>query len=441
MARPSESHPNHCLASNEVVRLAGLIRSSEATVVPRESDRLAGVRSAIDGGRSWLLVGLTVTFFYLAWTLLTLMHGSAQDFIHVGRSFVQQSQASPVISGYADRYRYDGEIGYDGQFMYFIALDPVHARYYVDYPPYRYTRILYPLLSGTLGLHDPNLVAYMLIAVNLAMIALGTLVLGAWLRRRGVSAWFAVVYGFYPGIFITLQRDTSEIMAYSLAIVAIYLFDYGPRWRLLLSAAFFSLAALTRETTLVFAGIWALGALLAGDGGLATRIAINWRRFLAFGTVAFGPLLAWKAFLLVSMGSLGLEGVLSPVPFGGVYYLVRHEVEMEQLRTVVVPGFLCLGAAILAILAGVRRVEIWALLANSLLYMAFLASPTFVDISSSARVTVPIALAAALAVPYLPQRTKPWFWAAAALWLAPMIYWLMIPALTGLEHLIVHGGA
>jgi hypothetical protein len=407
----------------------------------RQSDRLGWVRSAVAGDRSWLLVGLTVTFFYLAWTLLTLMHGSAQDFIHVGRSFVERSQASPVISGYADRYHYSGEIGYDGQFMYFIALDPARARYYLDYPPYRYTRILYPLVAGALGNHDPYLVAYALIAVNLAMIAIGTSVLGAWLRRRGVSAWFALVYGFYPGIFITLQRDTSEAMAYSLAIVAIYVFHYGPRWRLALSAVFFSLAALTRETTLVFAGIWALGVLLASDRTLAARVAINWRRFLVFVVIATGPLLAWKIFLFASMGSLGLDGVLSPVPFGGVLHLVRHEVDMEQLRTVVVPGFLCLGAAILAILAGVRRVEIWALLANSLLYMAFLASPSFEDLSSSARVTVPIALAAALAVPYLPQRAKPWFWASAALWLAPMIYWIVLPVLTGLEQLIVHGHA
>jgi hypothetical protein len=416
-----------------------LIRSSEAAAVQPESDRLEWLRSALDGPRSWLMVGLAVTFFYVAWTLLTFAHSSPRDFIHVGRSFVEQSQASQVISGYSGPF--DGTIGYDGQFMYFIALDPVHARYYVDYPPYRYTRILYPLVAGTLGNNDPNLVPYTLIAVNLGMIALGTLVLGAWLRRRGVSAWFALVYGFYPGIFITLQRDTSEAMAYSLAIVAIYLFDYGPRFRLLFSATFFALAALTRETTLVFAGIWALGILLAGDGTLKSKIATNWTTFLVFAAIATGPLLAWKAFLLISMGSLGLEGVLSPVPFGGVYYLARHEVEQEQLRTVVIPGFLLLGAVVLALLAGVRRVEIWALLANTLLYMAFLANPSFVDISSSGRVTVPIALAAALAAPYLPQRSRPLLWASAALWLAPMIYWLVLPVVFGLEHLIVHGSA
>jgi hypothetical protein len=415
-----------------------LIRSSEATADEGKNNLLEWIRSAVDGRRSWLLVGLTITFFYVAWTLLTLMHGSAQDFIHIGRSFVERSNASAVISGHADRYHYDGDIGYDGQVMYFIALDPARARDYIDYPAYRYTRILYPLLAGAVGFHDPDLVADALIAINLAMIAIGVSVLGAWLRRRGVSAWFAAVYGFYPGILVTLQRDTSEIMAYSLVVVAIYLHDYGPRWRLVLSATFFSLAALTRETALVFAGVWAVGVLLSGDGALAARIAANWRKSLVFMAIAFGPLLAWKVFLLVWLGSLGLAGVLSPVPFGGVHYLVRHMVEMEQLRTVVVPAFVCLAAAIFALIAGVRKVEIWALLANSLLYMAFLSPAAFEDLSSSGRVTVPIALAAVLAVPSLSQRTRAWFWASAALWLAPMIYWVVLPVESGLQHIVQH---
>jgi hypothetical protein len=415
-----------------------LIRSSEATADEGKNNLLEWIRSAVDGRRSWLLVGLTITFFYVAWTLLTLMHGSAQDFIHIGRSFVERSNASAVISGHADRYHYDGDIGYDGQVMYFISLDPARARDYIDYPAYRYTRILYPLLAGAVGFHDPDLVADALIAINLAMIAIGVSVLGAWLRRRGVSAWFAAVYGFYPGILVTLQRDTSEIMAYSLVVVAIYLHDYGPRWRLVLSATFFSLAALTRETALVFAGVWAVGVLLSGDGALAARIAANWRKSLVFMAIAFGPLLAWKVFLLVWLGSLGLAGVLSPVPFGGVHYLVRHMVEMEQLRTVVVPAFVCLAAAIFALIAGVRKVEIWALLANSLLYMAFLSPAAFEDLSSSGRVTVPIALAAVLAVPSLSQRTRAWFWASAALWLAPMIYWVVLPVESGLQHIVQH---
>src|SRR5262249_27469938 len=157
----------------------------------------------------------------------------------VGRKFVATSQASPVISGNANRYHYDGDIGFDGQFAYFIAVDPERARYYMDVPAHRYTRILYPLLARALALRDPDLVPYTLIGLNLAMIALGTLVLGAWLRRKGVSPWLAAVYGFYPGAFIALQRDTTEIMAYGLVILAIYLYDFGTPRRVMAPAAIF----------------------------------------------------------------------------------------------------------------------------------------------------------------------------------------------------------
>lgn len=412
-----------------------MIQSTQAAVSRRASGVLDWVRSAVDGGRSWLLVAVAVTFIYVAWTLLNL--SSPQQFIHVGRAFVERSHASQTISGFTG-YRFDGNIGYDGEFNYFIALDPVHAAPYIDYPAYRYTRIVYPLLAGVVGGHDPDLVADALIAINLVMIALGIAVLGAWLRRKGASAWLAAVYGFYPGVHIALQRDTSEIVAYSLAIIAIYLYDFGPRWRLVLSAIFFALAALTRETTLVFAAVWGVGLLMSGDAALRVMIAANWRRFIFFLAIAFGPLLVWKLFLRLWLGSFGLQGVLSPIPFGGLHFLIRHEVEMEQLRTVVVPALLCLAAAIFALWAGSRRLEVWGLLVNAVLYMTFLSPATFDDFTSSARVTVPIALAAVIAAPYLHQRARPLFWAAAALWLTPMIFWVLLPVESGLQLLIVH---
>ena len=414
-----------------------MIRSREATVGRSAGDLVDSVRSAVDGRGSWLLVGLTVTFFYVAWTWLTLMQASAQDFIHVGRFFVERGHASQTISGFTG-YRFDGNIGYDGEFNYFIALDPTHAAPYIDYPAYRYTRILYPMMAGILGGHDPVMVANALIAINLVMIALGIAVLGAWLRRKGATAWLAAVYGFYPGVYVALQRDTSEIVACSLVIIAIYLYDFGPRGRLYLSALVFALAALSRETILVFAYVWSFGFLLAGDGVWSARIRANWPRFVLFLAIAFGPLLAWKVFLYVWLGSLGLQGVLSPIPFGGLHYLVRHEVEVEQMRTVVVPALLGAGAAIFAIWKGVRRLEVWALLINGILYMAFLSPASFDDFTSSARVTVPVALAAVLAAPYLTQRARLWFWAAAALWLTPMIVWILLPVEAGLQGVVLH---
>ena len=81
------------------------------------------------------------------------------------------------------------------------------------------------MTARLLALGRPELVPFALIAVNLIMIGIGTAALAALLRRRGFSPWYAAVYAFYPGVLITLQRDTTEIMAYGLVAVAIYLFD------------------------------------------------------------------------------------------------------------------------------------------------------------------------------------------------------------------------
>ncbi|HXJ81902.1 MAG TPA: hypothetical protein VMS64_24860 [Candidatus Methylomirabilis sp.] len=397
------------------------------------SHSLTLARSWPNGKLGWWLVGFVVTLVYVAWTLVTLRHASPHEFIRVGRQFVGASQASPVISGNARRYHYDGDIGFDGQFVYFIAVDPERARYYLDAPAYRYTRILYPLLAGTLALRNPDLVPYTLIGLNLGMIALGTSVLAAWLRRKGASPWLAMVYGFYPGLFIALQRDTTEIMAYSLVALAIYLYDFGTRWRVPASAAVFALSLLARETAAVFAALWAADALLAGKGRLTARMTVNWRPAAVFLGLAVGPLLAWKAVLFFWLGSFGFERVLTPVPFGGaVAQAARHQLDMEQIRTIILPALLCGGAALFALFRGSQRVEIWALLVNVGLCVVFLGAPSFNDISSSGRVTLPVALAAVLCVPYVSGRALGWFWASAALWMAPMVNWLMIPTAKGL---------
>src|SRR5206468_11699444 len=100
------------------------------------------------------------------------------------------------------------------------------------------------------------------LAGHLRMLGVGAGPLAALVRRRGLSPWYAAIYGFYPGVLITLQRDTTEIMAYGLVAVAIYLFEARRRW--FWSAIVFALAILARETAAIFAIGYAAALLLAG---------------------------------------------------------------------------------------------------------------------------------------------------------------------------------
>jgi len=375
---------------------------------------------------AWVVTGIVV-LAYALWLGAALRHASPQDFIHLGRILVNKSQASAAISSRAASYRYDGDIGFDGQYAYFLAVDPLNAPSYMDSPAYRYTRILYPMAARALALGQPDLVPASLIFVNLVMIGVGTAALAAWLRRRGTSAWYAAVYAFYPGVLITLQRDTTEVMAYGLVAVAVYAFDFARRG-LLWSAILFALAILTRETAAIFAIGYAVAVVLSGTGSWRERLRQNWSRAALFVAIWALPIGFWKIFLRWWLGSFGLDAHIEHLPFAGIaswYPWVPGQV--EEVRIVVIPAVLCGIAAAWAIIRGIRRVETWLLLANVVVLVVLLERPAFNDISSSGRITIGVVLAAVLSLPYLGVRLRAWIWAAAVLWLTPMLFWFALP--------------
>jgi hypothetical protein len=345
---------------------------------------------------------------------------------------VNKSQASPAISSRAGSYHYDGEIGFDGQYAYFLAVDPVNARFYMDSPAYRYTRVLYPLAARVLASGRADWVPWTLILVNLAMIGVGTAALAAWLRRHGASAWYAAVYGFYPGVLITLTRDTTEVMAYGLVALAVYLFDRGRMESrgggLLPAAMVFALAILTRETAAIFAIGYALAVLASGRGAWRQRLSQNWRRAALFVAIWAVPIALWKLFLRFWLGSFGLDAHIERVPFLGIAsWYPWNSGQVDEVGIVVIPAMLCGIVAAWAIIRGIRRVETWLLVANVLILVVLLESPAYNDISSSGRITIGVVLAAMLCVPYLALRLRAWIWAAAVLWLTPMLFWFAIP--------------
>src|SRR2546430_5783840 len=156
-----------------------------------------------------------------------------------------QRHASSVIKP-DPAYPTESASGYDGQFFYYLALDPVNARYYMDASTYRYTRILYPLVARALALGRPDLIPVTLFLVNWLALAGGTLAVATWLKRRGLSPWFALLYGFYPGLQFALARDLSEVMAYSLVALAILVFDMAGRSAVTLCSSRFAPPRLSR---------------------------------------------------------------------------------------------------------------------------------------------------------------------------------------------------
>jgi hypothetical protein len=406
------------------------VHATDDVEQPVTTNREAQRRQRLPGLRdSTWAPAMVVLLLYLAWTASFLVSGhDVRQLILVGRKFAAQSSASAVIDRTirADaHFPYGPVVGYDGQFAYFIALDPVNARSYIDRPAFRYARIGYPMAARLLAVGQLALIPWTMVLINLLALAGGTWALAAWLRRRGASPWLALVYGLYSGLFVAFQRDLTEPLAYGLVTLAIYLFDYGGSRRVMWAGGCFALALLTRETVVVFLAVYALAVLFEGEraGGWQTSIRSHWRPALVFVTVAVGPYLAYRAFLLAWLGAVGIRTDLVPqlVPFGGL--LALWPLNGEQWRTVVVvivPALICAALGIWALWRRSLTVEVWALLANVLLFVVLLPAPDFVDFGGTGRIATGVVLAAILCAPAfgrLGRGSRWWIAICAALWL------------------------
>lgn len=349
--------------------------------------------------------------------------GDPRDFIVIGSKFIHRAGPSTVIKP-DPSYHYLPN-GYDGQFAYYIAVDPINARYYIDDPAYRYTRILYPITARLLAAGQPALIPYTLIAINWLALGGGTLALAAWLRHKGCSPWFALVYGLDPGLYISLQRDLNEPLAYALVALGVYLFDFGGRRRVIWAALSFALAALARETTTFFALVYGLALLFASEEGKgwSARLAANWRQAALFLGLALAPLALYKGFLLLWLKSAGLSSDNSPVfiPFQGILSLWPWETnQTAAVICIIAPALICAGMGLWALWKRSWPVELWALLTNILLFVVFLAPASYVEIVGSERVTIGVVLAACCCLPCFDRLTgkkRWWYWSSSILWL------------------------
>ncbi len=372
----------------------------------------------------WSVAGVVLAF-YVLWIAAYVASGhSPQDFIVLGSTTVRQSTASPLIR-YNPSYHYTDRLGYDGQFCYIIALDPARARFYMEWPAYRYTRILYPMLARLLALGQPTLIPYTLVLINLLAVPAGTLAIAAWLRRRGRSPWLALIYGFSMGLFVALNGDLTEPLAFAFVALAIYILDFGGPRRVLWAALCFALAILTREVTAVFAVLYGLALLFRGSTRQTWRSAVSasWRRSGLLLGVSLAPFALYKLFLLVWLGDLGVppEVRFEIVPFAG---LIAHwpwnGLQIVVVDSVVLPALIC---AVMGVRALVRRpwcVEVVALVANVLLFVVLLPAASYTDHFAAARLTTGVIVAALYCVPVfdsLAGRRRLWLLASTLLWM------------------------
>jgi hypothetical protein len=224
-----------------------------------------------------------------------------------------------------------GNRGYDGQYYYRIARDPLGGTYGLDKPAYRYQRIGYPLLAWLAALDRRERIAAALVLVNAAAIAVGVLLVALLLRRNGASPLYALPFALYAGQVGSFWRDLAEPTAFALVAWALLLLRPDRTWPAALALL---AAALTKETALLFA--------LA----LALHYAVR-ARWRALGTVVALvalPYALWQLILWLTLGQTGVAGADHPrmLPLGGLTGVRGAHQLIFDLLAVVLPAALCL---------------------------------------------------------------------------------------------------
>jgi hypothetical protein len=424
---------------------------AHAFAIPRALKRERIGERAARIASPWTAAAI-VAAFYMLITVPGLAWNPYQ-FVNIGHQYYNKGTSSTIIKQHArplhgsDRA---ATIGYDGQFYYFLAVDPVHGRDYMDAPGVIYSRIGYPMTARALGGGNPTLIPYMLVLVNVLAAIGGTLAVAFFFRRHSLPPALALLYGFYPGLILAVLRDLTEPLAFGLAAAALLVFDWHSKRRLLGSAALFGMAMLTRETVALFPAILALG-LLVGAG-----TASSWRERIRFGNLvraatfaelAFVPLLAWRHVLTTA-----LPHATSQEPFvGGEHHVVGgaagaaltalvpfHAIakqwpwagaDVTDLLTVILPALVWSGIAIVLLR---RKLTLGPLfvLANVAVFVVFLPTPIAVDYGSLGRASIGVLLAALLTLPqattYLEDRGR-LVRSTLALWSLPL--WLVLAIL------------
>lgn len=189
--------------------------------------------------------------------------------------------SAPVVAGDAfvgpDRPRdlavvHEDSTGYDGQFVYRLALDPFtreRTAYGItlDNPTYRQQRLGLPLAAWAVSRTGvPTSLA--LILVNAAALLAAAWAGAVLARRLGRHALWGVLVALSPGLVVAVTRDLTEPLQIGLLLLGLVAWT-GRRTPLTTAAAVaaFTASALTRETTLAVLaglGLWETYRLLRG---------------------------------------------------------------------------------------------------------------------------------------------------------------------------------
>lgn len=258
-------------------------------------------------------------------------NGNYSGMLSISKEFYE---ANPLFTGREDIRRtlaIEEDAGYDGQFMFYMAFDPLMRRFaddpeqygrVADAPAYRYGRIGFSWLTHVVAIGDWRAFPTVMITIVGLSLALGAVGLARLAQANGMPATMGLLVLLVPGFWQSVQVVLPEPLAAALLVAG---FLATTRERYVFAAICFAFAILVRETVTLVALCLAVGMWQRGNRAFALR----WLAAIVL------PVACWRLYIgSVLYPAIGVTAfVQNPgdltVPFKGMFTLVSKALSGE----------------------------------------------------------------------------------------------------------------
>jgi hypothetical protein len=289
---------------------------------------------------------VAVLFGVVIGNRLTTYQGNATGFVLFGKHFrrdVHPPKGARIGSPY----------GYDGQFFYLQATDPLLLKdstvngFRRANEAFRMQRMAYPLLAFVFAGGQVDAIPWSMVTVNLLAVLAVTVGFALYARRRGWSGWWAVGVGLLTGFLSATMRDLSDPVAVASALAGLIAWQERRRFT---AAGLLTVAVLAREPMVLAVAAIALEALIVWWRTRRPTLAEAWPA-IVIPVLVF---VAWQVYIDARYGgnAASTSGAFLP-PFVGVVRELRHAVD-DPLRRDTAWELAFLGLMMVGILASLR---------------------------------------------------------------------------------------
>jgi hypothetical protein len=353
------------------------------------------------------VLAVAVLFAIVIGGRLHTYHGNATGFALFGAQFALYTH--PPLNA-----EINSVYGYDGQFFYLLARDPLllHASTLADFrhltgEAFRMQRVAYPALAFIAAGGDRSALPWTMLVVNLIVVLAATAGFALLARRYGWSPWWALAVGLLAGFLTGTLRDLSDPVAVASMVGGLLMWQRRRRWW---AAAFLSVAVLAREPMALAVVAVAIDELVqwwrhrGEPGAVRTAVREAWPAVVVPALAYVG----WQAYIGARYGTVvASSGQAYLPPFVGVVDEVGHALDdphvLNRIWDLIYIALMVVGIG--AAIAMVARGASTAAAIAALLFGLSLLVLVFGDPWSYTRLSAP--MFAALLVAGLQRRNPP----------------------------------